>query len=217
MKLTIDMRMMNVLLLAGVVMLAGLSTASAEHADGKPGDDFRKAAQDYKMSAYRAETEAGRAQGDDVSRYRELSAVYREMAAIKHHAADLADQHRWNDIGWDRYHQLASQRDMLLGRLEWRNSSIQMKHRETPGGSDLEQAARRYEHQAQQARDNAAETEGMVRDIYMQLANVYQQMADIERKAAAVSAQGHHFDRAEYRKLERERDKLNSQLSHARR
>ncbi|MEH6626368.1 MAG: hypothetical protein V7739_07985 [Motiliproteus sp.] len=90
------------------IMLLGLATAVAWGANvyadgkgnpgkkGKGGDDFRNTAVEYDGKAQRY-----RQKGNP-----DIASVYVRMAAIKRHAAKLADQGRWDNIDWSEYHQL---------------------------------------------------------------------------------------------------------------
>lgn len=60
------------------------------------GDEFRKTAHEYSSLA-----KAAKAQGDNTK-----AELYNKLSAIKAHAANLADQGRWNEINWDEYHML---------------------------------------------------------------------------------------------------------------
>lgn len=112
---------MNIFVFRLFVLIAALLVVPvyAENKDGRPGDDFRKAAADYSDNASKAAQEAAYTSGEKVGHYLELSRIYREMARIKTRAANLADQNRWDDIHWDRYHQLEGERDKLMGKVDW--------------------------------------------------------------------------------------------------
>ena len=211
------MQLIKRLLFAAAILLAGMSVVYAEHIEGKPGDDFRKTAQVYAAYGSKMAAEARNARGDKAIRYQELSAVYREMADIKSNAAELADKHRWNDVNWDRYHQLASQRDMLLGQLAWDNKQELSAERHASGAEDYIRAAEVYRHEARQARDGADKADAMLRGLYGQLANVYDRMADIKQRAASRLSKGQPMDWSHYHRLELKRDQLTGQLGHAKR
>jgi len=207
------MKVINTLAISGLLLLMS-ATAYAKHDAGMAGDSFRKTAADYEDNAGRAASEATHAKGEDVNRYRELSSIYREMAQIKLRAATKADQSRWSDIKWDRYYQLESRRDQLMGQLNWSHSREQAAK---PGGaSAFVKAAKNYESQAQQAREEAQRASGPVKYIFTELSKVYDEMAGIKHAAAATGKSAKRFDWSRYQLLEQRRDKLKNQLNHAR-
>ncbi len=55
------------------------------------GDEFRKAALEYRKKAVKSE---------------KLAMYYKRLATIKMNAAILADQGKWDDISWDEYHEI---------------------------------------------------------------------------------------------------------------
>jgi len=104
---------------AGLLVMALLNVpVYAENKGGRPGDEFRETAKGYEDNASRAVRQATSTRGPVVNHYLELSSIYREMATIKRHAANLADHNRWDDINWDRYKQLEIRRDELLGQVD---------------------------------------------------------------------------------------------------
>ncbi len=74
-------------------------------AKSKGGDDFRKAAKKYE-----AKSEKYDAKGMD-----EVSNLYGRQAEIKHSAAELADEGRWDDINWDEYYANEGKINELIG------------------------------------------------------------------------------------------------------
>jgi len=82
-----------------------MGSSLAENKKGKAGDGFRKAGVEYEKKAAAA-IKDGQA---------EISKCYRRMAAIKRHAAKLADQGKWKEISWNEYHELAAKINKLKG------------------------------------------------------------------------------------------------------
>ena len=205
------MKVLHVLTISGLLLVSSLVVA--EHGSS-PADGFRKTAAEYEQYASKAVKKATSTQGEDVGRYLELSSVYREMAQIKHGAAKLADQGRWNDITWERYHQLESRRDQLLGQLDWSQTRKQA-HKNKQAGGGFNAAAKDYESKARQAHDNAQRSSGPAKHMYSELAGIYQAMANIKHQAADAVNKGKDFDWSKYHELEFRRDKVKSQLNHA--
>lgn len=205
------MKKLHVMVLGGILLLLN-GSAYAESDGGRPGDDFRQAAADYEDNASKAVKEATQRKGKDVSRYLELSSIYREMAIIKHEAAAMADENRWNDISWDRYHQLESKRDQLLGQLD---HGKKKKGSGSKSNNAFIDAAKNYENQARHANEKAQQAKGQARHIFMELSGVYQQMAGIKYQAASAADIGKDFDWSHYQVLEERRDQLKNELKHA--
>ncbi len=91
-----------------VASVAWGTNVYAEGKGGNGGDGFRNTAFEYdgKAQHYRQKGKSN------------IASVYVRMAAIKRHAAKLADQGRWDDIDWSEYHQ-----------LEERLSTMQNQHK----------------------------------------------------------------------------------------
>lgn len=192
-------------------------TVHAGQISGMPGDEFRKTAMDYEDNAAKAVKEATHAQGENIRRYLEVSSVYREMAAIKRNAASLGDQGRWDDISWDRYHELEAQRDELMQHLDWSYTRQQANQKKVHGNKTLPesgftQAAKKYEEQAREAQGHAKQATGAQRDSFNRLAGIYQQMAGIKYEAAQASSQGKGYDWSRYHELETQRDQIKMSL-----
>ncbi len=82
-----------------VTLLATVTLGANSYAQGKGGhggDGFRNTAVEYD----------GKAKHYKHKGKQDIAAVYARMAAIKRHAAKLADKGRWDDIDWSEYHQL---------------------------------------------------------------------------------------------------------------
>jgi len=209
------MKVVYALLISGLLLLMN-GAVYAEQGAGKPGDDFRKTAADYEANAAKAVNAATNTKGEDVNRYLELSTVYEEMAQIKRRAAEKADQGRWNDMKWDRYHQLESRRDQLLGQLDWSQTKKHATSLEKSGSDSLFKASSECESNAQQARDNARDASGPEKQMFLELAKIYDEMAKIKYAAAAAAKRGKSFKWTNYRTLEHRRDKLKNQLNQTR-
>jgi hypothetical protein len=204
------MKVINLFLISGILLLTnGLSLAEA--GKGLPGDEFRRTAADYEDNAAKAVKEATNTRGENVSRYLELSSIYREMAQIKRRAAKLADQGKWNDVKWERYHQLESRRDQLLGQVNWSHTRKQAASKKGKDNSGLSSAAKEYERQAEEARREAEHARGPVKSMYMELSGIYEEMAAIKYQAA--DERGQDFNWSKYKRLEYRRDKLKDQIS----
>lgn len=209
------MKVVYVLVISGLLLLMN-GVVYAEQGAGKPGDNFRKTAADYEASAAKAVNAATNTKGEDVNRYLELSTVYQEMAQIKRRAAEKADQGRWNDMKWDRYHQLESRRDQLLGQLDWSQTKKQVTSLEKSGPDSLLKASSECESNAQQARGNAQDASGPEKQMFLELAKIYDEMAKIKRDAAVAAKRGKSYKWAHFRTLEHRRDELKNQLNQTR-
>ncbi len=87
------------------LLMLGLFTAANVQAEGdhNGGDEFRNTAVEYDRQA---------------AKYREkghppVAKIYDRMAEIKRHAAELADQGKWDDIDWSEYHRLEHRLEKL--------------------------------------------------------------------------------------------------------
>lgn len=60
------------------------------------GDQFRNTAVEYEQKASIADQKGEKRKAD----------IYRQLAEIKRHAGQLADEGRWGEISWDRYEEL---------------------------------------------------------------------------------------------------------------
>ena len=71
--------------------------------DSSGGDGFRETAGEYNDMA-----EAYANEGKF-----EIASLYKRMAQIKLHAAELGDEERWDDIDWSEYGQIEEKIDQL--------------------------------------------------------------------------------------------------------
>lgn len=189
----------------------------AEYSPDKPGDAFRKAAVDYDGKASKAVKAATRTEGKAIGRYLELSSIYREMAGIKRDAAEKADQGRWDDIHWDRYHALEKRRDVLTGQVDGtqaRSQKADKKASRHKPSSDhgFAAAGDKYMDQARAARDQSRHANGTQKQVYQDLSHIYEQMADMKYAAAKAAQQGKGYDWSHYHELAAQRDQLKSKL-----
>jgi len=212
------------------MLILGMPASAEQNKAGRPGDAFREAAVAYDNAATKAVRQATRAQGKVIGKYLELSATYKEMAAIKRSAADLADQGRRDEIDWGRYQQLEVKRDQLMkqsglgfARGKSNHESIQdigatNKHDKKQGSSshDFVRAAEQYDKEASYARDHAGKTSGEQKAMYLELADTYQDMADIKREAAVAAQAGRGYDWSLYKRLSQRRDHLKKSIKQAR-
>jgi len=74
-----------------MILSTGFLFAEGNKAEGKGGDQFRKAAEEYDAKA---------------QKYYEMSIYTKKLAEIKRKAADLADAGKWDEIKWDEYHKI---------------------------------------------------------------------------------------------------------------
>mgnify|MGYP007053887115 CR=1 FL=1 len=72
--------------------------SSSAVAEGKStgGDDFRKTAGRYESQAKKASANGNA----------DHARIFKRLAAIKRHAAKLADEGKWSEIDWTEYHKL---------------------------------------------------------------------------------------------------------------
>lgn len=217
---------------AAMVMIVLSVPVNAESDKGsKVGEEFRKTATVYEDHAAQAVQKATHSKGEEIGRYLELSAIYREMAAIKRNAVDLAEQGRWDDINWNRYHELEGKRDRLMKDVGWSGGKSKSDHRrdqtdnskdknkhagqkQKTGGHSFLKAAEKYEHQARVAREHAVKSSGQQREMYQELAETYHEMALLKREAAATTKAGKDYDWGLYRRLSERRDQLNKLIKH---
>ena len=208
------MKIVKALLISAILLFAN-GSSYAESDNSMPGDSFRRVAAGYENNAAKAVKEAGRTSGERAGRYLELASVYQEMATIKRRAAKQGDKGRWNDMNWDRYYQLESQRDHLVSLVNWGQTKKQSENKEGCSTCYTEQAVK-FEDMAQQARYDAEDAEGMSRQLFKDLAGVYQAMANVKHHAAKAIEVDSDIDWAPYRSLEIRRDRLKNQLNHTR-
>ena len=81
--------------------------------NGQPGDDFRQTASHYMEKSDQAFRSARSSQGSARASHQRIGYLYEELATIKRRAARLADKGRWDEISWDRYHQLNAELQQL--------------------------------------------------------------------------------------------------------
>ncbi|MCW8885641.1 MAG: hypothetical protein OQK12_10380 [Motiliproteus sp.] len=95
---------MGLKLTTSILLTAVLATGTTANAkDVNSGDQLRETAASYSHKA-----DSYQKSGMD-----DIATIYQQMARIKRHAAQLADQDRWDDIDWTEYHQLEEK----LGKL----------------------------------------------------------------------------------------------------
>ena len=211
------------LITAAMMIVLSAPLAAESGKGGRPGDEFRHKAAEYDDSAAKAVQQATQTEGKAIGKYLELSAIYREMAAIKRNAASLADQGRWNDIKWNRYQELEGKRDRLLGQAGHKKAKYNNKQdknkqagkKQKSGGHDFLKAADRYEQQAQLAHAHGKKASGKQQAVYQELAGIYQDMANIKREAAAAAQAGKGYNWNTYKRLAQRRDQLKQGIKHA--
>ena len=86
-------------IICSLLLCLTISQAAVAEGGGKGGDAFRDTAASYDA---KAEKFAGKGMS-------EAAAIYKQMAGIKRHAAELGDQNRWDEIDWNEYHALEQQ------------------------------------------------------------------------------------------------------------
>lgn len=214
------------------VVLLGLFLAGPAWTvpDGKAGDEFRQAAEEYEDNYEKAIKQAAHAEGQAIGRYLELARTYKEMARIKKNAANLADEGKWDDIHWGRYRELEKTRDRLMPKVDWASARTvkskahgkdktykkdNHKDREQHPDNDFLKAAREYQQQAKEARKMAGKTSGDQRAMYEKLSATYIQMAAIKRDAANAARPGNDYDWSRYHKLSAQRDQLENRIRRA--
>gem|GEM_PF-4634131 len=176
------------------------------------GDDFRRAATSHEDNAKKAAMEATKTRGERVGHYLKLASIYRDMALIKHEAAAMADENRWDDINWDRYYELESQRDQLMAKVGWDYSKEHSDNVREGGNNAFIAQARMYEKEAKSAREEARQIDGPAKHMFMELSGVYEEMAGIKYKAGSAANIGNDYDLSHYQVLEERRDQLKEQI-----
>jgi hypothetical protein len=191
------------LMLAGAVAFAG----------GFPGDDFRRAAEDYERKAADAVDHAAASAGKASGRYMQLAAIFREMAGIKRRAASLADVDRWDKITWDDYQALERRRDAVLDAIAVHElDAVQQAQPDLA----YAQAAAEYRRHADDAETEAARARGAEQAIFQELAEVLDALATIEADAADAARNGGDIDWTLYEDLSERRQKLEAMIEAAR-
>lgn len=81
---------------SSLMMILSITFSGLVFADGysKGGDEFRKTAQEYEAKANKY-SDKGMTQ---------VAALYSRQAEIKHAAAKMGDEGRWEEIDWNEYH-----------------------------------------------------------------------------------------------------------------
>ncbi|MGK7871822.1 MAG: hypothetical protein AB4426_00375 [Xenococcaceae cyanobacterium] len=91
-------------LITSLALALIFNPAAMAEGDRQGGHDFRQAALEYQ-----AEADKFRQKGNF-----EVAAIYDRLAEIKRHAAELADQERWDEIDWTEYEELTEELEQLL-------------------------------------------------------------------------------------------------------
>lgn len=196
-----------------ILALASTALVDVAFAEGRPGDEFRHAADAYEHQVTDAVNRASEADGEAVGRYMQLATIFQEMAGIKRRAASLADVERWDKITWDRYKALERRRDAILDELEGHHApEIKQAH----GGGEFVESAHAYREHAEHASAQAREMDGVEQAIYKELAELFNAMAAIKDRAADASRNGDDIDWSRYEALSERRQKLENMLEAAR-